>query len=263
MSQSGHAKAVEPPPKTFWQQVVRRRVTPLYRHPVLVPRGSAHGLFIDPDDGSITDGDDNLWSGDVRLLEHGRWREIFGGPRRNGTGSDQQPKGDAVTNAATASPHDHDDRLTLPPPNMPEYEGGVSDDEDERELEEAAENSRNLARRLREAADLIDEQNNLPLEKKKLFVLGLKRKNVGRDVVRLADDMRHAKSTGRTRDTTWTSTKAPPRKRQRTANLMGYHPSSSPAPSTRAPSNAPPSSPPRAPSIIDIDQLDSDDFQLS
>jgi len=72
---------VPPPPLLFWRQVVRRRITPLYRHPALVPR-NAEGLpateveFCDPDDSSITEGDDHVWLGNLDILIDGGWREF-------------------------------------------------------------------------------------------------------------------------------------------------------------------------------------------
>lgn len=64
-------QAVTPPEIRFWRHVIRRRTTPLYRHPHLVPTGYSHA-----DDGGITDGDDHIWTGDVEMLSGGRWREI-------------------------------------------------------------------------------------------------------------------------------------------------------------------------------------------
>ena len=67
---------------TFWQAVVRRRTVPLYRHPLLVPK-SSDGLpsyvqkYDNPDDGSITDGDDHKWIGNADVLKGGGgWRDF-------------------------------------------------------------------------------------------------------------------------------------------------------------------------------------------
>ena len=44
--------------KRFFRTIVRRRVVPIYQHPLLVLKGSTPGEYIEPD-GAITDGDDN------------------------------------------------------------------------------------------------------------------------------------------------------------------------------------------------------------
>ncbi|KAJ7673680.1 hypothetical protein DFH06DRAFT_1081519, partial [Mycena polygramma] len=69
--------AVGPLPARFWTHVVRRRTLPLYRHPCLVPRGEANTDYIEPTDGSISDGDDHAWSADPMILEGGGgWRDL-------------------------------------------------------------------------------------------------------------------------------------------------------------------------------------------
>ena len=61
-------QAVPHPPLKFWRKVIRRRVIPIYRHPALVRKADNDGpgpatSYVDPDDGSITDGDDHLHLG--------------------------------------------------------------------------------------------------------------------------------------------------------------------------------------------------------
>lgn len=69
--------AVAPPPPSFFTQVVRRRTLPLYRHPALVPRGSPAGTYVDPEDGSISEGDDHVWLGNPDILRGGGgWRDL-------------------------------------------------------------------------------------------------------------------------------------------------------------------------------------------
>lgn len=65
--------------KRFFRTIVRRRVVPIYQHPLLVLKGSTPGEYIEPD-GAITDGDDNKWSGDKKLLKgsDGGWKELVG-----------------------------------------------------------------------------------------------------------------------------------------------------------------------------------------
>ena len=51
------------------------------RIPVLVPKDSdslpgEEVACHDPDDGSITDGDDHVWLGDLDMLIDGAWRDV-------------------------------------------------------------------------------------------------------------------------------------------------------------------------------------------
>ena len=74
-------KSVPTPKASFWQQIGRRRVSPVYRHPDLVqlnPDGSRppSDTLYDPNDGCITDGDDHVWLGDKEILSGGRWRDM-------------------------------------------------------------------------------------------------------------------------------------------------------------------------------------------
>jgi hypothetical protein len=53
---------------------------PIYRHPALVAKGlinETSPAYIEPD-GSISDGDDHIWSGDCNILKGGSgWRKTF------------------------------------------------------------------------------------------------------------------------------------------------------------------------------------------
>ena len=59
------------PPIEFWRQVIHRHTVPIYVHPCL------QGAEVKVDNGSITDSDDHIWSGNKADLENGRWREFF------------------------------------------------------------------------------------------------------------------------------------------------------------------------------------------
>ncbi|KAJ7592722.1 hypothetical protein C8J56DRAFT_757228, partial [Mycena floridula] len=63
-------QAVPAPPTKFWQQITRRRVLPLYRHPNLHSKGDAAPQqgYVEAEDGSITEGDDYVWSGNRELM---------------------------------------------------------------------------------------------------------------------------------------------------------------------------------------------------
>jgi hypothetical protein len=74
-------QAVPRPPIKFWGQIYRRRTTPIYRHPALVPtlesQPWAEQEYVDPDDGCITDGDDHVWVGNPEVLKGGGgWRDF-------------------------------------------------------------------------------------------------------------------------------------------------------------------------------------------
>ena len=73
-------QSVNPPEKCFWREVVCRRVLPIYRHPALVAKGlinETSPAYIEPD-GTISDGDDHIWSGDCNILKGGGgWQKTF------------------------------------------------------------------------------------------------------------------------------------------------------------------------------------------
>ncbi|KAF5340856.1 hypothetical protein D9758_016608 [Tetrapyrgos nigripes] len=72
-------QAVGEPDLHFFQQVIRWRVHPFYKHPQLVPKGEPHRSFSTAEDGSFTDGDDQDWLGDHSQLTGGAWREFSSG----------------------------------------------------------------------------------------------------------------------------------------------------------------------------------------
>ncbi|KAG6848015.1 hypothetical protein H0H93_004170 [Arthromyces matolae] len=72
--------AVGTPHPDFWREVYRRRVAPIYRHSALVASSADQDStsHISGDDGSITDGDDHVWTGGNReSLGQGGWRDIL------------------------------------------------------------------------------------------------------------------------------------------------------------------------------------------
>ncbi len=100
-------RAVEHPALSFWRNVIRRRVVPIYQHPVLVPLGEAADDYIEPD-GAITDGDDHLWSGNPSTLEgDGGWEE-FAGAKRSREASPPA----AGTNKRPARQHEIDEAIS-------------------------------------------------------------------------------------------------------------------------------------------------------
>ncbi|KAI5824593.1 hypothetical protein K523DRAFT_315006 [Schizophyllum commune Tattone D] len=258
-------QAVNPPPISFWNHVHRRRTSPLYRHPALVPREAALAptSYMDPDLGSITDGDDNLWSGNPSDLEDGSWRtgRLATSLPRNERAADvpaptagetsERPTGLSGTAASLASgsvPSPDDTSQ----PRAQDLRGDVSEDEDDIV-------DTNLAwLRVRIATheaglELLKKQLVLPSQDSKLFIARLKAQDFGRDMVDLTQDMLHVESTGRKRSTTWARPSDAPRKRRRLNNTLGYHRTSS----SCAASSARESSP-AAPSIPDLQVAGSD-----
>jgi hypothetical protein len=75
-------QAVPTPPIKFWGAIVRRRTIPLYQHPALTLKNedsipSYERAYVDPDDGSITDGDAHIWVGNPDILKGGGgWRDF-------------------------------------------------------------------------------------------------------------------------------------------------------------------------------------------
>jgi hypothetical protein len=72
--------AVPTPSPTFWHEIYRRRTIPFYHHPDLHAIGSVRPKYSNPNNGSITNGDDHLVSGARKLLGgDGAWRDLLEG----------------------------------------------------------------------------------------------------------------------------------------------------------------------------------------
>ncbi len=66
-----YVEAIDP---RFFTEIRRRRTVPIYWHPVLTPI-----TRIEPEDfdsGTVTDGDDHIWSGSKAALKNGGWRSL-------------------------------------------------------------------------------------------------------------------------------------------------------------------------------------------
>ncbi len=75
-------QAVTFPSTKFFHQVYRRCTSPIYLHPELRDKSDDLPMepFADPDDGSITDGDDHVWLGDRGQLQTKKgWDSMEGG----------------------------------------------------------------------------------------------------------------------------------------------------------------------------------------
>jgi hypothetical protein len=101
-------QAVGLPSPRFFQHVIRRRKCPIYRHPELVPHGDPPCEYGDIDDGSITDGDDQIYLGNPNQLTGGQWRKmasVLGTKRRASTVS--SPDLDLGASTGASSPISH------------------------------------------------------------------------------------------------------------------------------------------------------------
>lgn len=232
-------QACQPPPSAFFHFVHRRRTQPLYRHQWLKPKednqDASSATAYTGEVGSITDGDDHIWLGDAKELKgDGNWRALMNNSANVLLKKRQRLEEDTV-----------DDREVIPAVSelMEPVVTHLGDSEDDEavscfrfhkrqqltsytlQVEESFERLKQLAKDLRESADIIDRQIN---QRNALWARRLTGFGFGKDVSALVAAVRWQERTGRVRTTTW------PRNAQESRKsrfLMGYLPSSSPAPS--------------------------------
>ncbi|KAI5892955.1 uncharacterized protein SCHCODRAFT_02729035, partial [Schizophyllum commune H4-8] len=258
-------QAVNPPPISFWNHVHRRRTSPLYRHPALVSRETAlvPTPYMDPDLGSITDGDDHLWSGNPSDLEDGSWRSgrlatslprnervVDVSPPAAGEVSEKATEVDSATGSLASGPVLSPDDASQP--QAQDLRGDVSEDEDDI-VDTNLEWFRAQIATHEAGLELLKKQLVLPPSDSALFIARLKARDFGRDMVELTQDMFHVESTGRKRSTTWARAGDAPRKRRRLNNTLGYHRTSSSCAASSARGSSP-----AAPVIPDLQAADSD-----
>ncbi|KAJ7751394.1 hypothetical protein B0H16DRAFT_1318085 [Mycena metata] len=203
-------QAVDPPDPAFFREVTRRRVLPIYRHPLLKPKDGSE-LDLDDADGSLTDGDNVV----VQATPRGIKRKRAAGeetPRRpkkstidRGTGDDE-----ADPIVLSSSPIRPDDNLS--------------------EEVSTCQFSLFLQQRileLRKAADIIEGQLATPFESR-VWLKSIKDHNIGGDASRMVADVRHFTQTGKLRRTTWPQDgvnikkSAIKKSKDYTNNTMGY-----------------------------------------
>ncbi|KAL1740347.1 hypothetical protein HDZ31DRAFT_85480 [Schizophyllum fasciatum] len=254
-------QAVRPPPIAFWNHVHRRRTIPLYRHPALIPSTSDDtAIFMDPESGCISDGDDNLWSGDPASLEDGGWRS-----GRLAAAHPPNERADDAPMRPTCTGEGADTERTVIPPvpdshrEASSLQGDASDDEADMVRDHSFFIDSNVDW-LREklavyerGINLLKRQLELPSEDTKLLFARLRARKFGSDMEELTKDMQHVESSGRKRSTTWARPGDSSRKRRRLNNTLGYHRTSSTPSGSSARSSSP-----AAGSVIDVDALDSD-----
>ncbi|KAJ7595598.1 hypothetical protein C8J56DRAFT_1001696 [Mycena floridula] len=178
---------------SFWTQVIRRRVQPLYRH-VELELGEV-------EDGSITDGDDPGWIVGNESLTGGAWRHIgiqkVLGKQR--TDNETEPEVSLVEPQRSSSP----------------IEYGTAD---EHQMDQWCENLLTRADELEAAAKIMRAQT---VHRNPIWIKSVAERDVGRDAADLVADIRRHETTGRTRDNTWARPKNG-LERRRVANVMGY-----------------------------------------
>ncbi|KAF5343057.1 hypothetical protein D9758_011133 [Tetrapyrgos nigripes] len=193
-------QAVGLPSPRFFQHVIQRRTCPIYCHPELVPLNMPPRMYSDMDDGSITDGDDQIWLGDKSQLIDGQWRELTSGSvrgtkRRASSVSRSSPELGASTGASSPI-------------------GYGSDGED---IDKDIEYATDLIETLRNAANIIEAQ--IP-HKNRLWLKSLHTREIGRDISHFVKDVREFESPRGNRETTWARKQKGDNRR--VANTMGY-----------------------------------------
>jgi hypothetical protein len=243
-------QAVAPPPVKFWQNVQRRRKTPLYRHPDLHPRDidpSLPGVVEGPMDGSITDGDDHVYAGDHNFLTgEGGWRELVNhgsqkllGKRDRLPPTARSPLGPIDVNVP-ADDDAEDDRPSKRAhfsAGSQEYEGLDSDHEEEvisfsslliqsltknpRQVDEYAEKIKKRAEELQRGAEMMLSQL---AHRNKIWMKSVVDRNLGADISAMVEDIRHfERSTriGNADNLTW-ARPGDKHSSRRVRNTMGY-----------------------------------------
>ncbi|KAH7904418.1 hypothetical protein BJ138DRAFT_1019167 [Hygrophoropsis aurantiaca] len=207
-------QAVPRVPASFFHQVVRRRTKPLYRHPALCSStisNSPNPAMLP--DGSITDGDDHIWTGDKKVLEGGGgWRDL---ERKADVILGKRRHNDLEVPVALAGVSTAADSLSDAGTEISDAISYASDQE-ETELDELTEIVAKGATYLREAAARLDAQ--IP-HKNKLWMKNVAESGWLKGVERFVNDTNRVESTGRARDTTWPRNAA---EAKRSRNVMGY-----------------------------------------
>ncbi|KAJ7191824.1 hypothetical protein B0H12DRAFT_1004452, partial [Mycena haematopus] len=188
-------QAVPPPSVNFWVEINRRRTMPLYRHPELHSKDEPRGEFDEFEDGCVTDGDDQVWTGDKSMLSGGLWRKlaedagtILG--KRGRQEADSGPELAQVPCTDINADAPSTQRAALRDPE------GLAEHEQDEQVEWIKER----ARKLRQAAEMLEKQAEAGAS---LWMTSISRRDVGRDAVDMVDDIARDRGSHRPRDTTW------------------------------------------------------------
>ncbi|KAF8166757.1 hypothetical protein K438DRAFT_1984040 [Mycena galopus ATCC 62051] len=185
-------QAVPDPSVNFWVEVNRRRTMPLYRNPELHPIDEPRGEFSALDDGCVTDGDDQVWTGDKSMLSGGRWHLL--------TKNAETILGKRVREDTNSSPEVSQEGL------------------DEHKDDERREWLKERVLKFRQVAEMMEKQAEGGTS---LWMSSISRRDIGRDVADMVDDIMRDRATHRPRETTWARAEDQIAAR-RQANTMGY-----------------------------------------
>ncbi|KAJ7057555.1 hypothetical protein C8F01DRAFT_1150334, partial [Mycena amicta] len=182
-------QAVPDPSLNFWVEIRRRRVMPLYQHLELHKQDEPAGEYID--DGDVTDGDDEVWTGDKSLLANGGWRKFTG----MGTVLGKRPLDADEDSASRAS------QVARLEDREEDAASATLEDEDlEEEHEQLESKAKVLAKQLRGYADILEAQAEGGAY---LWLKSMVRREIGSDVAQAFEDIQRYKRAGRNRDGTW------------------------------------------------------------
>ncbi|KAF5330152.1 hypothetical protein D9611_010589 [Ephemerocybe angulata] len=217
-------QAVGTPPIRFWQEIRRRRVSPLYHHAAI------QGPDATLTRGTVTDGDDT--SDDSDYGQGNISTAPLPKRRRASRGTERTRKRSRTVEAPESSPdfssddengqNDDETAADLIPPidagatSSSYYGSDLEDQDDDTYIEEALD----IAKDFERAAAIFREQ-----AKNRAILWIRSNKKVGKDVRALVDNIRRHETTGRVAATTW-ALGGSAAERMGAQNRMGYQPSS-------------------------------------
>ncbi|KAH6909720.1 hypothetical protein BKA70DRAFT_1471827, partial [Coprinopsis sp. MPI-PUGE-AT-0042] len=164
----------------FWQELRRRRTTPLYIHPAIQPLRQSSNQ-----PGSITDGDDESSS------DENDHRSISSLPYAPAP-TLKRPLDAAIDDSC---PSDYSSR-----PSSPSLGISCHEEDYEDEVDEYIEHARKKAAVFRRAAQIFEEQAG---ERSRVWLSSVAKRDIGNDVESLVEDIDAFERTARTRGTTW------------------------------------------------------------
>ncbi|KAJ7823081.1 hypothetical protein B0H14DRAFT_3088937 [Mycena olivaceomarginata] len=182
-------QAVPPPSANFWVEIRRRRTMPLYRHPELHEKDKLPGEY--EEGGNVTDGDDDVWSGNKESLANGEWRKLKSvvlGKRPREMSVDDSEPGRRNTQAPRC--------------------GGSSDaptvlshgEEDENEMDEIDERVDDLIAGLEGALEILRTQKQRGSRR---WLKGILDRGIGSNAVQMYQDVNWYTKERENRHTTW------------------------------------------------------------
>ncbi|KAF6757880.1 hypothetical protein DFP72DRAFT_989103 [Ephemerocybe angulata] len=212
-------QAVGTPPKRFWQEVRRRRTSPLYLHPEIQGPDTplTHGTVTDGDDSS----DDSDSPKNTSLKRQNSMLQAAGTKKR--ARREKAQESDTDLEALFVPPCDDDEEPNLGTTNTPieiasssYYGSDLEDQDDDAYIEEALD----IAKDFEKAAAIFRDQAS-----KRAILWIRSNKKVGKDVRELVENVRKHESTGRSTSSTW-ALGGSAAERMGAQNRMGYQPSS-------------------------------------